>query len=592
MKILVIFLLTVMTFSNGLGQDTFTVKITIDARILNNPKSFGIRGNTSPLSWETTFMLQDDDKDGIYESEVVFTSPNQRIIEYKLVYGDKKVIYELEGQNRILILDNSTIEKKMTWNLQDEFDTKKLPLLSSEKLLSDYQIFKTALNEVHPGLYRYKTKKEIDSLLSYYETVFSQPMTFEQAFLNFTRITSFIQCGHTFPSFYNQNGFIKQVVLNRKDKLPFTFRIINKRMFITESVSQLTEIPLGSEVLSINGVKSSIFLPYIANLVKADGANDNKRFADLNTFGLGEFEMFDAYFPLLYPPKEGRYEIEIQIPNALQNETITVEAIDRNERKNRLKQKYPNLPLNPSELWKLEFWENRTAYLQLGTFDGFQLNFEWKSFLKDAFSKIKKNNIENLVIDIRWNEGGQDDILLYLGKNLDKSKLNIPQRQDLVRYDKISETIKPFLFTWDKTFYDLTEKVKPVNSEYFTFTQPSNVDISPNANAFKGNIYLLVNAANSSATFYFAEIAKENKLATLVGETTGDNQQGLNAGTMFFLRLPNSQIEIDIPIIGTFSNDKPFGGIVPDFIVKETVDDILNRRDPVKEKVKQLIEKR
>lgn len=590
MKTILIFLITVIASLEGIAQNTFTVKFKIDAKSLNAPKSFGIRGNTFPLSWETTLLLTDNDKDGVYEKEIVFTNPNQRIIEYKMVYGDKKVVYELEGQNRIITLNNSVIEKTLTWNLPDELDKKALPLLTGEQLLKDFQLFKTALNEVHPGLYRYKTKKEIDSLLSHYEIVFSQPMNFEQAFLNFTRITSFIQCGHTFPSFYNQNGFIKQLVLNQKDKLPFTFRIIDKQMFIVESVSQQTEIPLGSEVLSINGVKSSTFLLDVANLVKADGANENKRFADLNTFGLGEFEMFDAYFPLLYPPKEGNYKLEIQKPNALQNETIIVEAIDRNERKSRLKLKYPYLPLNPSELWKLEFWDNKTAYLQLGTFDGFQLNFEWKSFLKDAFSKIKKNNIENLVIDIRWNEGGQDDILLYLGQNLAKSKLNIPQRQDLVRYDKISETIKPFLFTWDKTYYDLTDKVKQVNPEYFTFNQPSNINISPSANAFKGNIYLLVNAANSSATFYFAEIAKENKLATLVGEITGGNQQGLNAGTMFFLRLPNSQIEIDIPIIGTFSNDRPFGGIVPDFIVRETIDDIINRRDPVKEKVKQLIE--
>jgi len=590
MKKFLILLIIVFACLEGIAQDTVTVKLKVDAKSLNAPKSFGLRGNTLPLSWETTLILQDDVKDGVYEKEIVFINPNKRVIEYKLVYGDKKVVYELEGQNRILILDNSIIEKKLTWNIKDELDTKKLPLITSEMLLSDLQIFKTALNEVHPGLYRYRTEKEIDSLFSYYETAFSEPMTFERAFLNFTRITSFIQCGHTFPSFYNQNGFIKQVVLNQKDKLPFTFRVIDKRMFITESVSEQTLIPHGSEVKSINGIKSSNFLSEVANLVKADGANNNKRLCDLNTFGLGEFEMFDAYFPLLYPPKENKYELEIQKPNALQNETITVEAIDRNERKNRLKQKYPNLPLNPSELWKLEFWDNRTAYLQLGTFDGFQLNFEWKSFLKDAFSKIKKNNIENLVIDIRWNEGGQDDILLYLGQNIAKSKLNIPERQDLVRYDKISETIKPFLFTWDKTFYDLTEKVKPVNSEYFTFTQSSNLDISPSANAFKGNIYLLVNAANSSATFYFAEIAKENKLATLVGETTGGNQQGLNAGTMFFLRLPNSQIEIDIPIIGTFSSDKQFGGIIPDFIVAETINDVLTRRDPVKEKVKQLIE--
>jgi hypothetical protein len=60
------------------------------------------------------------------------------------------------------------------------------------------------------------------------------------------------------------------------------------------------------------------------------------------------------------------------------------------ERKNGLINKYPNHPTKADQLWKLEFWENNTAYLQLGTFDVFQLSFEWNEFLKNAFNEIRK----------------------------------------------------------------------------------------------------------------------------------------------------------------------------------------------------------
>jgi hypothetical protein len=115
--------------------------------------------------------------------------------------------------------------------------------------------------------------------------------------------------------------------------------------------------------------------------------------------------------------------------------------------------------------------------------------------------------------------------------------------------------------------------------------------VKPRSNGFKGNTYLLVNAANSSATFYFAEIAKENNMATLVGETTGGSQQGLNGGMMFFLRLPNSTIEIDIPIIGSFSAEKPQGGIQPDIIVAQTVQDLIKGEDKVIEETRSLIKR-
>jgi C-terminal processing protease CtpA/Prc len=319
-----------------------------------------------------------------------------------------------------------------------------------------------------------------------------------------------------------------------------------------------------------------------AILVKADGANDGKRYADLNTFGVGGyFEMFDAYFPLLHPPVNEQYTIKIKKPNAAQAEELKVNTVGRQERSNALLKKNPKHITKADQLWKLEFWDNNTAYLQLGTFDVFQLSFDWSEFLKNAFKEIKKRKIKNLIIDIRWNEGGQDEVLLFIGQNITKQPIKIPQRLYLMRYNKISTELKPYLFTWDNTFFDLSPRTKPYNADYFVFTGENTYEIQPLKNAFEGNTYLLVNGSNSSATFYFAEIAKENKLALLIGEPTGGSQKGLNAGTMFFLRLPYSKIEIDIPIVGTFSDGKPAGGIIPDVLVKPTVEDLINGEDGV-----------
>ncbi len=576
----------------ALAQQNTFVKFRVDASSLKNITNFGIRGNVSPLSWEKTVPLQDVDKDGIYEGELSFPN-NIEILEYKYVYGEKALIWELEAQNRILFIDNEQIQANDIWNVQSQFDVKKLPKLSAEKLTEDFSIFKKALLEIHPGLYRYNTKNQIDSIFNHFQNEFSKPLTYQEAFLNFTKITSAIKCGHTFPSFYNQIGFIKEVVLHQKDKLPFTFRVLGEKIFITESVIENFDIPRGAEIVAINGISTQTILKETAKLVKADGANDGKRYADLNTFGIGGyFEMFDCYFPLLYPPTNGQYTVEIKRPDSEKTEELTVGTVSSAERTNTLIKKNPNHITNADQLWKLEFWDNNTAYLQLGTFDVFQLSFDWSEFLKNAFQEIKKRKIKDLVIDIRWNEGGQDEVLFFIGQNMTKQPIKIPQRQDLVRYNKISAELKPYLFTWDNSFFDLSSKTKPLNNGYFLFTGQNITEIQPLKNAFDGNVYLLVNASNSSATFYFAEIAKENKLATLIGETTGGSQKGLNAGTMFFLRLPNSNIEIDIPIIGSFSEDKPSEGIVPDVIVKPTFEDLINGEDKTLTTTKTIILKK
>lgn len=582
-----------ISFSSCLAfaTNSFTVKFKVDATALPQAAGLGIRGSLAPLSWEKTWLLQDLDKDGMYEGEITF-SDQVEVLEYKYVYGDKKLVWELEAENRLLLLNGEQLAFTDVWNKQRNFDIAKLPKLSPEKLNEDFKIFRQAMLDVHPGLYKYNTRTQVDSLFNLLQASFTKPITYQEAFLHFTRFTSAIQCGHTFPSFYNQTGFIQQVVLNQKDKLPFAFRILDKKMIITSGVAETADVPLGTEIIAIDEIPAQNILSETAKLVKADGANDGKRYADLNTFGVGGyFEMFDCYFPLLHPPREGHYTVEIKRPGKEQPEKIQVRTVSRAERTNALIKKNPDHITRADQLWKLEFWDNQTAYLQLGTFDAFQLSFEWSKFLQNAFKEIKKRNTSHLVIDIRWNEGGQDEILLFLGKNITQKPIKIPQRQDLVRYSTIAPALKPYLFTWDNTFFDLSAKTKPFNTEYRQFMGENLAEIKPFKQAYGGKTYLLINGANSSATFYFAEIARQNQLATLIGETTGGSQKGLNAGTMFFLRLPNSKIEIDIPILGTFSDEKPQGGIEPDVEVRQTLSDLLLGEDTVLKATKAMINK-
>ena len=116
-------------------------------------------------------------------------------------------------------------------------------------------------------------------------------------------------------------------------------------------------------------------------------------------------------------------------------------------------------------------------------------------------------------------------------------------------------------------------------------------NIPAQKNAYQGKVCLLVNEHNSSATFYLAQIIKNNQLATLVGQTTGGSQRGLNGDQTAFLKLPNSKIELDIPLIGTFYNGKPDKGIEPDIIVKPTVQALVEKRDLEMEKIMEIIKK-
>lgn len=62
-------------------------------------------------------------------------------------------------------------------------------------------------------------------------------------------------------------------------------------------------------------------------------------------------------------------------------------------------------------------------------------------------------------------------------------------------------------------------------------------------------------------------------------------------GEMFFFRLPNTGIEVDIPLIGYFpDNDAPDAGIDPHVNISLKVGDWLNQKDTVLAKTLDIIE--
>jgi C-terminal processing protease CtpA/Prc len=77
-----------------------------------------------------------------------------------------------------------------------------------------------------------------------------------------------------------------------------------------------------------------------------------------------------------------------------------------------------------------------------------------------------------------------------------------------------------------------------------------------------------------------AENCKSNNYATLIGSETGGTQMGINGGQIFFLTLPKTQLEIDIPLIGYYpSANLDDQGIMPDIEVQPTIEDFKKKTD-------------
>lgn len=107
--------------------------------------------------------------------------------------------------------------------------------------------------------------------------------------------------------------------------------------------------------------------------------------------------------------------------------------------------------------------------------------------------------------------------------------------------------------------------------------------IQPNKNNFKGKIWLLIDGLSFSTTAEFCAIAKSNNRGKFIGEETGGAYYGNTSGVQIDTILPNTKITIST---GTIKYEMAVGktkftdrGIIPDYLVTPTIEDIINKQD-------------
>jgi hypothetical protein len=420
-------------------------------------------------------------------------------------------------------------------------------LLNREGLAEDVHILRRAMEHLHPGLYRFNTPGGIELAFRELEQDFSKPRTRLDAFLALSRFTAKVRCGRTYPSFFNQSESVDRELFGGDRKLPFLFRWEGGRMIVTASLDE--QLKPGDEIEQINGVRAADLGRRLLAYVKADGSNDANRWAQLELTGMHDYEAFDIFQPLLLPPEGDGYRVIV----GEDGPGYTLHPVSR------------RAAPRAKEQWSYEVLDGQLAHLRMGTFEIYDGKFDWKGFLADAFDNMKRRGVRHVALDVRGNTGGAAEVLVELAKYIVWQPAVMPGVQRLVRYEVVPEDLRPFLSASDSSFFDLRGKMKSAVGGLFLYDDAEREALVPSPHALIAKYYLLVDGHNSGEVFMLAQFLQENKLATLVGAMTGGNQRGINGGQFFFLKLPNSGIEIDIPIVASVPLDaKPDAGLQPD----------------------------
>lgn len=442
-------------------------------------------------------------------------------------------------------------------------------------IVADARLLQRIWTTLHPGLLRYNNVTQLADRFAAFERWAAPGRSLPETFLGFARLTAALRCGHSYPNPVNQRRALRNALFEARDRVPFAFSWIDRRMIVTRAFAGVALAP-GTEILAIDGEPAPRLLDRLMPLARADGSNDAKRIANMEVTGLDRYTAFDVYRALLMPDSVDELRLTVRSPGGA-TRRIVVAAMTEAERAG-------GRPSSEGDaaIWTVEHRADRVAVLRMPDWALYNSKWDWRGFLDAELDRLAGDGTRGLVVDLRGNEGGLDCGDSILSRIIDHD-LVPPAYARRTRYRRAPADLAPVLDTWDKSFLDWGDAaIGPDAAGFYRLDGGRDARdlIQPVGKRLRAPVAVLVDAACSSATFQFAQLVKESGVATLVGMPTGGNQRGINGGAYFFARLPATGIEIDVPLIAYMPDrHRPDAGIDPDICVPPTIAAIARAED-------------
>lgn len=434
------------------------------------------------------------------------------------------------------------------------------------------------ISEKHPGFYRYTNKEKFDFLIETTKQSIRDSLTELQYYRLIKPLFAQIGCLHTGISLSKEY----QDYLNKTNTLiPIEVFIDlknNNRVLISKNYSTNQKIPIGGELISINQVPISIILQKLLNSIPSDGYNQTEKILLLNhRFSFWYQSIIDAPTVFNVGIKTNNTDNIYELQSVSKDIFPSMADLEKNYKK-------------PLEFEIID----GIGLLKIHTFSKTSIkegeqNFH--NFIKNVFEILKKQNVENLVVDLRYNTGGTDgNAALLASYFFDKS----------FRYwDKIevTEAVAKEIKGINKLFY---KKPKEVNGTYYWRKTWLTKEFDyyetqqPARNNFKGKTYIITNGLCLSSCSDFVAILSHNNKAIIVGQETGGGYQGNTSGMMPEATIPTGLI-VTVPLqkyTNSVDLTKNFGhGTKPDYEIAPTFDNWVSKKDIELEFILKMIKK-
>jgi hypothetical protein len=397
----------------------------------------------------------------------------------------------------------------------------RLKLIEPEKLQADFdQVI--AIMQQHPARTIFTSEDEWKEIITTQRGRLTSPMSVAQFFDVCAQVVHRIRCGHTGLN-------LPEKFFDKGDQpiFPLLVSIINDSLIVRQE-----EYPfeLGTSITRINGKPFSEILGRLKTYISADGFNTTWTIRRLNQ-SLNNFLSVYFNFPIEYEIgfldlNDGKEKIvkRAAAPSAMVNRHST-----------------PPEPLTYALLK-----ESSTALIGIHSFNYYRKDsVKFFRAVNDFFAKAQADRVDNIILDVRGNSGGDPFCAVHLLSYLEK---------------------KPFVY-YGETYEWCPNLSRP---------------ITPKARRFNGDLYVLIDGLCFSTTGHLLSVMKKDNVGVMIGEESGGTYSCNDSGRWFELKYSKLKLRMARASFKTVADELPRDkGIQPDHEIKGASMDLVNGKDTV-----------
>jgi hypothetical protein len=455
-------------------------------------------------------------------------------------------------------------------------------------LQQDYQLFRDILQDAHPSLYWYGSKDSLDYYFDNGYRSIRDSMTESQFRTLLSYVIARVNCGHTSIRFSKK--YAKYIDTVRQAQFPLGIKFWDDSAVIYTNINRKdTVLKRGTTITSINNIPILAVRDSLFRYMVTDGYSIGHKYQTLSNLGafgglyqavFGLADTFNVHYidssGLEKSIREKLYDIRSD--TAFRRYLRSFPRPSKKERKENNLYNIRSIQVDTA---------GSTAFMNVSTFS---TGNKLKSFFRNSFQVLSQEHIKNLVIDLRYNGGGNVSLSTKLTQYITDHKFKLA---DSLYASRRLSKYESHIQNSFGAFFIMHFMTHRKSDGHYHFGYFERHYFSPKKNDhYNGNVYILTGGNSFSASTLFVNALKGQANVKIVGEETGGGAYGNTAWFIPDAVLPNTRVRFRLPRFRMVMNKdypKTGRGIVPDILVKPSADAIKNGYDVKIEYVKKLI---